>query len=70
MRLDVISNGRYHNVVDGRLVPIAGNLNDGDQVRSASVSSDRTRIAAVRGPRPHRGRAGATGASGGARPNW
>lgn len=66
--LDVISNGRYHNVVDGRLVPIAGNLNDGDQVRSASVSSDRTRIAAVRGPRPTAGAPAQPAPPGGARP--
>lgn len=50
--LDVISNGRYHNVVNGRLVPIAGNLNGADEIRSASVSSDRARVAAVRAPRP------------------
>ncbi len=51
-RLDVIGNGRLQQVDGGRLIPVAGNLNEGDQVVSASVSSDRTRVAAVRGPRP------------------
>ncbi|WP_040522453.1 LpqB family beta-propeller domain-containing protein [Gordonia araii] len=51
-RLDVISRGELFNVADGQLKPVAGNLNDGKQVESASLSSDRARIAAVRTARP------------------
>lgn len=51
-RLDVISNGRLQSVVDGKLTPVGGNLNDGAQIASASLSSDRSRVAAVRSPRP------------------
>jgi len=51
-RLAVISGGRLNDVVDGRLDPVRGDLNDGNQVASAGLSADRTRVAAVRMVRP------------------
>ncbi|MFT3900768.1 MAG: LpqB family beta-propeller domain-containing protein [Gordonia sp. (in: high G+C Gram-positive bacteria)] len=58
-RLDVISDGQMSTVEGTALKPVGGGLNDGKQVVSANVSPDRSRVAAVRGPRPDRPAPGA-----------
>ncbi|MFT4202269.1 GerMN domain-containing protein, partial [Gordonia sp. (in: high G+C Gram-positive bacteria)] len=53
-RLDVISDGQMSSLEGAQLKPVGGNLNDGKQVRAANISADRSRVAAVRGPRVDR----------------
>lgn len=53
-KLDVISGGTLSSVEPNALRPVGGNLNDGRIVASASLSHDRSRVAAVRAARPDR----------------